>query len=161
MSSLETLSNKTFPSHVNVVKTPGKSDYSSLEKTHFTGIIVGAERGSFDSKVAKQTCPCCGAELQNQQPRVDLNANVFLLRGVQIPLSPTQAELMETLIRRAPGVVTHDTLIRHLWGSDEPADPLRNIRVHVCRLRVLLAPLGVSIINVLDVGYRLFVEGDA
>ena len=160
MTSLETPSITGFRDHVNVARKGGKSDFSSLEKTHSDCIISGETRKPFKSNAAVSTCPCCGAALQNRRPRVDLNANVFLFKGVQIHLSPTQAELMETLIRRAPGIVSHDTLIRHLWGQDEPADPRKNIQVHVCRLRVLLAPLGVSIVNVLDTGYRLYVEGE-
>ena len=160
MTSLETPSITGFRDHVNVARKGGKSDFSLLEKAHSSRIMAGKTRGQFESNATVDACPCCGAELQNQRPRVDLNANVFLHKGAQIHLSPTQAELMETLIRRAPGIVSHDTLIRHLWGQDEPADPRKNIQVHVCRLRVLLAPLGVSIVNVLDTGYRLYVEGE-
>lgn len=111
--------------------------------------------------IVEGVCPCCGATLKNQQPRVDLNSNHLVFRGRTVALSPKQAELMESLLRRAPGVVAHDTLVRHLWGRDEPADPAKNIQVHVHRLRRVLAPLGISIINVLEVGYRVAIEEGA
>lgn len=145
-------------SHVNVAISRGNVDFSSTAKSTLTAARPLPERAAFGREPKADACPCCGTELRNQRPRVDLNTNNFIFRGRKLPLSPTQAELMEALARRAPGIVTHDTLIRYLWGADEPTDPRKNIQVHVCRLRSLLSPLGVSIINVLDVGYRLHVE---
>lgn len=144
-----------FPGHVNSGETGGNTNFR-LHANHAGRAVPG--RSPVDSNLTTTVCPCCGAELKNQRPHVDLNSNRFVFRGKSLPLSPTQAELMETLCRRSPGIVAHDTIIRHLWGRDEPADPRKNIHIHVHNLQPKLKPLGVSIVNVLDVGYRVHFE---
>lgn len=99
-------------------------------------------------------CPTCGAGLKNQQMRVDLDTNTFLIRGYCVYLRAKEAELLSILVARSPGVVTHDTLASRLWGVSEPADAAKNIQVHVCRLRRALAPFGAAIISIFNTGYR-------
>jgi DNA-binding response OmpR family regulator len=150
----ETSVKSRFPGHVNLDATGGNTDFSSCAGRADAAV----DRRRVDSNSTTSVCPCCGAELKNQRPHVDLNSNVFVFRGQSLSLSPTQAELMETLCRRSPGIVAHDTIIRHVWGRDEPADPRKNIHIHVHNLQPKLKPFGVSIVNVLDVGYRVHFE---
>lgn len=99
-------------------------------------------------------CPTCGAGLKSQQIQVDLDTNTLLIRGQCVYLRAKEAELLSVLVRRAPGVVTCDTLVARLWGVNEPIDAKKNIEVHICRLRRALKPVGAAIINIFNVGYR-------
>lgn len=146
---------------ISAGKAQGNQDLSLLEKIHVKVIIDPPTSQEIESNSTKGLCPCCGAEIKNQRPRIDLNTNTFLYRTHTIPLRKRSAELLEILIKRSPGVVTHDTIIRCLWGQNEPGHPAKNIQVQVCRLRQLLKGTGVSIVNIVDVGYRLAVDGFA
>lgn len=100
-------------------------------------------------------CPCCGATVTAARPFVDLNSHSFVFRNRHTPLTPLEASVADILARRAPGVVTYDSIILHMWpNEDEPGDALRNVHVHVLRLRRRL-PSYVRIMSVYTVGYRM------
>lgn len=100
-------------------------------------------------------CPCCGAPISEGRPFVDLNSHSFVFRNRHTPLTPLEASVADILARRAPGVVTYDSIILHMWpNEDEPGDALRNVHVHVLRLRRRL-PSYVRIVAVYTVGYRM------
>lgn len=149
---------RQFPRHVNAAKPAIKPDHSLLEKTHAEGSINGPHSLTFEPNSTKGVCPCCGGELKNQRPRIDLNTNSFIFKTRVVALRPREAEVLEVLIKRSPGVVTRDTITRCLWGWNEPNDPFKNIQVHICRLRHVLKGTGATILNVWDVGYRFSVE---
>ena len=78
--------------------------------------------------------------------------------GAEVQLSAQQAEIMSVLMRHAGSTVTYDHMAQALYGSE--GGPLRTdnlLKVQVCRLRAILAKLGVSdaIINVRGEGYML------
>jgi DNA-binding response OmpR family regulator len=62
--------------------------------------------------------------------------------------------LLSRLARNAPRVVRAEELWRHAWGDRKPYNA-ESLHVHVYRLRGKLAPFGVRIETMVNVGYRL------
>ncbi len=56
--------------------------------------------------------------------------------NVSITLSGTQADILETLIRQSPKIVTHQSLCEQLWGHNDVE--LNTLRTHVYGLRKTL-----------------------
>jgi two-component system, OmpR family, KDP operon response regulator KdpE len=87
----------------------------------------------------------------------DLARRVVTLDGAEIHLSPKQYRLLQMLVQNAGKVVTHEQLLREIWGADHTEDvqylrvfvrKIRNkIEADPARPRYLLTELGV--------GYRL------
>jgi len=72
------------------------------------------------------------------------------------PLRFRRAEflLLSRLARNAERVVRAEELWRHAWGDSKPYNA-ESLHVHVYRLRAKLAPFGVQIETMVNVGYRL------
>ncbi|MET0626162.1 MAG: helix-turn-helix domain-containing protein [Pyrinomonadaceae bacterium] len=72
------------------------------------------------------------------------------------PLKFRRAEflLLSRLARNATRVVKAEELWRHGWGENKPYNA-ESLHVHVYRLRAKLAPFGVRIETMVNVGYRL------
>ncbi len=62
--------------------------------------------------------------------------------------------LLSRLALNANRVVKAEDLWRHAWGASKPYNP-ESLHVHVYRLRNKLAPCGVRIETMVNVGYRL------
>lgn len=89
---------------------------------------------------------------------VDLDRNLIVRGSYVLFVRPTQAALVHALLVRCPNVVQFDLLISALWGVKEPGDARQNLSVQVCRLRPLVTPLGIEILNHWGVGYSLGVN---
>ena len=72
--------------------------------------------------------------------------------GRELPLTLTEAGILEVLIRRSPAVVSRAEVARHVWEY-EPAS--NAIAVHVMRVRAKLPPGAARIETVRGIGYRL------
>lgn len=64
---------------------------------------------------------------------MDLEARTVTRQGRMVPLSPTGWRLLEELLRRAPRVVSRQTLQRAVWGEDAPDSD--SLKVHLFHLR--------------------------
>lgn len=75
--------------------------------------------------------------------------------GTQIALNRTQARLLEVLLQKAPGIVTHAALAARVWGDGEH-DAAR-VHDHLYGLRSLIdKPFATPLLHsVRGVGYRL------
>jgi two-component system alkaline phosphatase synthesis response regulator PhoP len=62
--------------------------------------------------------------------------------------------LLSRLARNMERVVRAEELWRHAWGDSKPYNA-ESLHVHVYRLRAKLAPFGVHIETMVNVGYRL------
>lgn len=88
---------------------------------------------------------------------IDLAARTVLLDGVRLQLSPKEYRLLQVLAQHAGNVVTHQHLLKEVWGVKHVQDAhylrifVRKIRKKIekdaTRPRILLTELGV--------GYRL------
>ncbi|HEX9082344.1 MAG TPA: response regulator [Holophagaceae bacterium] len=66
--------------------------------------------------------------------RVDLARRQVLVEGEEVHLTPLEYKLFTTLIRHAGKVVTHQQLLREVWGGVPGAHPLY-LRVYMTQLR--------------------------
>ena len=86
---------------------------------------------------------------------VDLVRRVVKLGDDEVKLSPREYEILRTLVRHAGRVLTHQALMREVWGGI--AD-VQNLRVHVRQLRQKIEPDPEQpryILTETGVGYRL------
>jgi two-component system, OmpR family, KDP operon response regulator KdpE len=86
---------------------------------------------------------------------VDLVRRVVKLGDNEVKLSPREYEILRTLVRHAGRVLTHQALMREVWGGN--AD-VQNLRVHVRQLRQKVEPDPEQpryILTETGVGYRL------
>jgi len=126
-------------------------------------IIVLSARGQERDKVAALDAgaddyvskPFSAGELQ-----VDLLRRHVIVSGAEVRLTPIEYKLLTTLVRHAGKVVTHQQLLREVWGPshDEQSHYVRVYMAHLrhkleaepARPRYLLTEPGV--------GYRLAAE---
>ncbi|WP_343237485.1 response regulator transcription factor [Xanthomonas sp. NCPPB 1067] len=92
--------------------------------------------------------------------RFDCDAMLASREGKRVALTRAQARILETLMRRSPGVVHQQNLIECVWphrGGDAAA-----LHTHVYELRNLVdKPFRERLIhNVHGVGYRLLAKAD-
>ena len=88
--------------------------------------------------------------------RLDIARHELVVRGELVPVPRKEFELLETLMSHAGRVLTRDTLLDQVWGSDYVGDT-KTLDVHVKRLRakIELDPAHPALITTIrGVGYR-------
>lgn len=115
-------------------------------------------RGGPPNPTIEAGCPCCGAPITATKPFVDPNTNKLVYGHNSIHLGKIQARLMDILCRRAPGVVDRDSLIMHAWQDDEPEEAHQILQVTLSQIRKKLDMIGLNLVNVYDVGYRVAIS---
>jgi two-component system KDP operon response regulator KdpE len=92
---------------------------------------------------------------------VDLSRrSVSTVRG-PVQLTPTEYDVLKTLIRHAGRVLTHRQIIREVWGGTCYEDDAHLLRVNISNLRRKLEPDATRpryIVTEPGVGYRLRTE---
>jgi two-component system response regulator RegX3 len=94
--------------------------------------------------------------------RLDTDRHRVFVRGSEVHLRRKEFELLELLIEHPGRVLTRDTLIDRIWGTDYVGDT-KTLDVHVKRLRSHIEedPSSPQIITtVRGVGYRFEVTGE-
>ena len=71
--------------------------------------------------------------------RLDSERHRVVIRGQEVQLPLKEFELLELFLANAGRVVTRDTLIDRVWGSDYVGDT-RTLDVHIKRLRAKIEP---------------------
>ena len=97
-----------------------------------------------------------------QQPQLIVGDLVFdpvarhaVVDGRIPALTMTELGILETLMRRSPGVATRLAIARQVWPDEADAFGSNTIDVHLARLRAKLAGGMVSIETVRGIGYRI------
>jgi two-component system KDP operon response regulator KdpE len=93
---------------------------------------------------------------------IDLAARAVLLNGVRLTLTPKEYRLLQVLAQHAGNVVTHQHLLKEVWGTIHVNDT-HYLRIFVRKLRQKIEPDPNDpriLITELGVGYRLAQEGD-
>ena len=93
--------------------------------------------------------------------RIDLAKRQVLVDGEEVHLTPNEYKLLTTLVRHAGKVLTHQQLLRDVWGGAPGAQP-HYLRVYMAQLRHKLEadPARPRYLQTEPgVGYRLRVEG--
>lgn len=89
---------------------------------------------------------------------IDFGGQQAFVNGIATPLTPTEAKLLSSLIRRGGRTVLIETLLRQLWPMEEASED--TLRFHVYRLRQKIEPIPSQpryVLTVRGVGYR-FIE---
>ncbi len=88
---------------------------------------------------------------------VDLEARVVALDGDPVRLTPTEFRLLGVLVRKRGRVVTHEEIIKDVWGADKKAG-LGSLKLYIHYLRQKLEEFPRNPYYVLaewGIGYRL------
>jgi len=97
---------------------------------------------------------------------IDLAARFVTLSGTRVTLTPKEYRLLQLLAQHAGNVVTHQYLLKEVWGSPHMHDT-HYLRIFVRKLRQKIEPHPDTpkiLVTELGVGYRLVqsgAEGDA
>jgi two-component system KDP operon response regulator KdpE len=89
--------------------------------------------------------------------RIDLGRRVVTLGGRDVPLTPTEYDLLRTLAQHGGRVLTHHQLLRQVWGASyEPETHLLRVNISNLRRKIEVDPARPQyIITEAGVGYRL------
>ena len=101
-----------------------------------------------------------GLHLQCGDLSMDTAEHRARLAGAELKLTPIEWKLLAVLMRHAGRLVTHDFLLREVWGPTvtEDANYLR-VYIHHLRRKIERDPAHpVRLITELGVGYRLLAE---
>ena len=66
--------------------------------------------------------------------KVDLGKRLVTRRGETVHLTPTEYRLLTTLVQHAGRVLTHQTLLKEVWGPSDTSE-LQYLRVYMAQLR--------------------------
>src|SRR5689334_2482580 len=93
---------------------------------------------------------------------IDLAARAVLLNEKRLTLTPKEYRLLQVLAQHAGNVVTHQHLLKEVWGSIHVHDT-HYLRIFVRKLRQKIEPHPDSpkiLVTELGVGYRLVQSGN-
>ena len=93
---------------------------------------------------------------------IDLAARAVLLNGTRLTLTPKEYRLLQVLAQHAGNVVTHQHLLKEVWGTIHVHDT-HYLRIFMRKLRQKIEPEPTTpriLLTELGVGYRLAQEGD-
>jgi two-component system KDP operon response regulator KdpE len=93
---------------------------------------------------------------------IDLAARAALLNGARLSLTPKEYRLLQVLAQHAGNVVTHQHLLKEVWGSVHVHDT-HYLRIFVRKLRQKIEPDPNApriLVTELGVGYRLAQNGE-
>jgi two-component system KDP operon response regulator KdpE len=141
-------------------------------RTDETGIVQALELGADDyvtkpfgmNELIARIRVAIRHRLQQQGERpvfrvdglsVDLVRRIVKVKDEEVKLSPREYEILRVLVQHAGKVLTHQHLIREVWGGY--ADP-QNLRVYVRQIRQKIEPDPEQphyILTETGVGYRL------
>jgi two-component system KDP operon response regulator KdpE len=71
---------------------------------------------------------------ENGELLIDLDARSVERGGESVKLTPTEFRLLSTLLRKVGQVVTHEELIREVWGTDKDIS-LGSLKLYIYYLR--------------------------
>lgn len=84
---------------------------------------------------------------------VDTGSHEVKVGDEEINLSPTEYNILVTLIENGRNIVTREQLLKQVWGYDYYGG-LRTVDTHINRLRMKLKRKGEAISTIRGFGYR-------
>jgi two-component system, OmpR family, KDP operon response regulator KdpE len=106
----------------------GADDY--LTKPFGTGELMARIRVALRSTAASPGQPV----LQTGVLRMDQSTRLFTVAGREIPLTPTEYDLLRLLMQNPGKVLTHGQVLRKIWGQAY-SEELHILRVNISNLR--------------------------
>ncbi len=132
----------------------GADDY--LTKPFGTGELMARMRAAI-----RRTVHTNGEPVYNLEGlTVDLSRRAVTVQGQEASLTPTEYDLLRLLVQNAGKVLTHQQLLRQVWGGNYE-DEMHLLRVNVSNLRRKIEPDPARphyIITEPGVGYRMRME---
>lgn len=111
----------------------GADDY--LTKPFGVGELLARMRVAL-----RRTAPAASeAVFRSGDLEVDWNRRLVLFQGREVTLTPTEYDLLRTLIRNAGKVMTHRMLLYTVWGAGYEQD-MHLLRVNLSNLRRKIEP---------------------
>jgi two-component system KDP operon response regulator KdpE len=129
----------------------GADDY--LTKPFGVGELMARLRAALRRSAQTETEPV----FETGSLVVDLNRREVLVDGRLVYLTPTEYDLLRSLVKYAGKVLTHDQLLRAVWGTAYESET-HMLQVNISNLRRKIEPNPVRpsyIITEPGVGYRL------
>jgi two-component system KDP operon response regulator KdpE len=129
----------------------GADDY--LTKPFGVGELMARLRAALRRSAQTETEPV----FETGSLVVDLNQRQVSVNGQPVSLTPTEYDLLRSLVKYAGKVLTHDQLLRAVWGTAYESET-HMLQVNISNLRRKIEPNPVRpsyIITEPGVGYRL------
>lgn len=134
----------------------GADDY--LTKPFGTGELMARMRVAMRRLANKPNEPV----LKVDGLQMDISRRVVTVDGNQISLTPTEYEILRLLLQNTGKVLTHNQLLRQVWGTAYESE-MHILRVNISNLRRKIEPdpaRPTYIHTEPGVGYRLTVHDD-
>jgi two-component system KDP operon response regulator KdpE len=98
-----------------------------------------------------------GPILQVEKLKMDLSRHIVTVDENEIPLTPTEYELLRLLLQNVGKVLTHHQLLRQVWGTSYESE-MHILRVNISNLRRKIEPNPARpryLLTEPGVGYRI------
>lgn len=101
-----------------------------------------------------EACPLCGATKVSIPDYAYINGVIFW-KGRRIPFTYSQVKIIELLSTTLGHPVTHETIIKHIYGETGPTDRLEGLvsLIKEIRLRLVAYDVHLRIETLYRVGY--------
>jgi two-component system, OmpR family, response regulator RegX3 len=133
----------------------GADDY--VTKPYRLRELVARMRAVLRRKSSDRHADVVGTEvLEVGDVRLDPDRHEVLIRGEPVRLPLKEFELLELLLANAGRVLTRETLIDRVWGTDYVGDT-KTLDVHIKRLRAKVEPdvaVPSRIVTIRGLGYK-------
>jgi DNA-binding response OmpR family regulator len=105
-------------------------------------------------------CPCCGSHVSSAEVVFDREQGVVALNGKFARLTSQQSRIATVLLRKWPQAASTDSIIYAMYDGDEPQEAPTIVCIQISKMRDLLTPLGLTIRNDREYGYKLTIPKD-
>lgn len=132
----------------------GADDY--LTKPFGTGELMARMRVAMRRLANKSNEPV----IQVDDLKMDLSRRLVTVKDQEIPLTPTEYDILRLLMQNAGKVITHHQLLRQVWGTAYESE-MHLLRVNISNLRRKIETDPARphyLVTESGVGYRLRIE---